>query len=230
MRKIPAAVTATLTCLVTGAAVTGCSGDGAAESRSAGQLLDDANAAMNALTSVTVDMVTRTTEAGKLSARLTTDLKDTCTFTSSGPSGSRLEQIRIDGSDYVRPNRAYLEESGRQMSGAGEQGRWVKTPVSESEPGDGLAQCTYEFASFGEVDERSGPTEVDGTPATSVEVADGEDGSFTFHIAAEGKPYILKVVHKDGERVTTTSFSAFDEPLDVRPPDQAKVLDMTGIG
>ncbi|MGA5325883.1 hypothetical protein ACPCJT_24995 [Streptomyces griseoincarnatus] len=59
-------------------------------------------------------------------------------------------------------------------------------------------------------------------------MADGEDGSFTFSIAAEGKPYILKVVYKDDERVVTTSFSAFDEPLDVRPPDPAKVLDMTG--
>ncbi|MBQ0973168.1 hypothetical protein KBZ00_18800 [Streptomyces sp. RK31] len=228
MRRLPAAVTAALACLVTAVAVTGCSDDGKAETNSADQLLDDANATMNALKSVTVDIVNRTTEDGELSTRLTTDLDDTCTFTSSGASGSRLEQIRIDGSDYVRPNRAYLEKFGKRRPGTGEQEHWIKTPASESVPGDGLAQCTYEFASFGEADEKGGPTEVDGMPATSLEVADGEDGSFTFSIAAEGKPYILKVVYKDDERVVTTSFSAFDEPLDVRPPDPAKVLDMTG--
>lgn len=229
MRRMPAAVTAALACLVAAVTVTGCSDDGAAETSSAGQLLDDANATMRALTSVTVDTVTAAAKGGEESGHLTTDLDSRCAFTSSHSSGARLEQIRVDGTDFVRPNRAYLEESGRQMSTAGEQERWIKVPASESVPGDGLAQCTYEFTSFGEVDEKGERTEVDGTPATPLKVADGEKGSFTFYIAAEGKPYILEVVYKDGERVTTTSFSAFDEPLDVRPPDQAVVLDMTGI-
>lgn len=229
MRTIPTAVTAALACLVMGVAVTGCADGGAAEPLSADQMLDDANATMRALKSVTIDTVTKVTGGDDHSGRLTTDLKGKCAFKSTSATGASLEQIRIDGTDYVRPNRTYLEESGRDMVGAGKQDRWAKTPASKSQPGDGLSQCTHEFASFGQVD-KGEPAKVNGAPAIPLKVTDEEDGSFTFYVATEGKPYILKVVYKDDEFDTTTSFSAFDEPLDVQPPDKAKVLDMSSIG
>ncbi|MGA4972470.1 hypothetical protein ACPCC5_27335 [Streptomyces pseudogriseolus] len=222
-------MTAVLACLVVGIAVTGCADGGAAEPPSADQMLDDANATMGALKSVTIHTVTKVTGGDDFSSRLTTDLKGTCAFKTTSVTGASLEQIRIDGTDYIRPNRTYLEESGRRMVGADEQDRWAKVPASKSQPGDGLAQCTREFASFGRVD-KGEPTKVNGAPAIPLKVTDEKDGSFTFYIAAEGKPYILKVVYKDDEFDTTTSFSAFDEPLDVQPPDRAKVLDMSGIG
>ncbi|GAA1433686.1 hypothetical protein GCM10009601_56750 [Streptomyces thermospinosisporus] len=228
MRTIPTTVTAVLACLLMGVTATGCTDGGPAEP-SADQLLDDANATMRALRSVTIATVTRTTGGDDLTTRLTTDLEGTCTFKASSASGAAIEQIRIDGTDYVRPNRAYLEESGRRMSRPGKQDRWIKTSADESQPGDGLSRCTHEFASFGRA-EKGEPAEVDGTPAITLKVTDDKDGTFTFYIAAEGKPYILKAVYKDARLQTTTSFSAFDKPLDVRPPDKAKVLDMTGLG
>ncbi|MFJ9544282.1 hypothetical protein ACIRPX_44755 [Streptomyces sp. NPDC101225] len=229
MRTIPTAVTAALACLVMGGAVTGCGDRSAAEPLAADQMLDDANATMRALTSVTIDTVTKATGGDDRSSHLTTDLKGKCAFESTSATGAGLEQIRIDGTDYVRPNRTYLEESGRHMGGADKQDRWVKVPVSKSQPGDGLSQCTYEFASFGQVDDGE-PAKVNGVPAIPLKVTDEKDGSFTFYVAAEGKPYILKVVYKGDEFDTTTSFSAFDGPLDVQPPDKAKVLDMSDIG
>ncbi|GHH90677.1 hypothetical protein GCM10017779_11340 [Streptomyces capillispiralis] len=36
-------------------------------------------------------------------------------------TGAGLEQVRIDETDYVRPNRTYPEESGRHMVGADRQ-------------------------------------------------------------------------------------------------------------
>ncbi|MGV9560274.1 hypothetical protein [Streptomyces sp. NPDC003522] len=229
VRTIPTAVMAVLACLVMGGAVTGCADGSGVEPLSADQMLDDANARMRALTSVTIDTVTKVTRGDDRSSRLTTDLKGKCAFKSTSATGASLEQIRIDGTDYVRPNRTYLEESGWHMVGAEKQDRWGKTSASKSQPGDGLSQCTYEFASFGQAD-KGEPTKVDGAPAIPLKVADEKDGSFTFYVATEGKPYILKVVYKDDEFQTTTSFSAFDEPLDIQPPDKTKVLDMSGIG
>ncbi len=229
MRTIPTTVTAALACLVMGVAVTGCADDSAAEPVSADQMLDDANATMRALTSVSIDAVTKVTGGDDRSSRLTTDLKGKCSFKSTSSTGASIEQIRIDGMDYVRPNRTYLEESGRHMVGADKQDRWVKTPAGKSQPGDGLSQCTHKFASFGRV-EKGQLTRVNGAPAIRLKVTDGKEGSFTFYVATKGKPYIFKVVYKDDEFDTTTSFSAFDEPLDVQPPDEAKVLDMSGIG
>jgi hypothetical protein len=219
-----------LACLV-GAAVAGCADGSAAEQTSAGQMLDDANDTMRALKSVTIDAAGKKAAGGDESVRLTTDLKDTCMARTTSAKGAVLEQIRIGKTDYVRPNRAYLEASGRKMSGAAKQNRWVKTPTSESEPGDGLAQCTQEFASFGEA-AKGESVEVDGTPAIQLVVTDDADkgGTYTFYVATEGKPYILKVVYKGAEFGNTTSYSAFDEPLAVRPPAEADTLDMSGTG
>ncbi|MFF6908372.1 hypothetical protein ACFY9Q_20845 [Streptomyces sp. NPDC012389] len=224
-------MTATLACLAMGLAATGCTGDSPSEEPSAGQLLDDANDTMRGLKSVTIETVTKVTGGDDRSSRLATDLRATCAFKATSATGAALEQIRIDGTDYVRPNRAYLEESGHDMTGKGEGKRWIKTPADTSQPGDGLSQCTHEFTTFGEVT-RGGPTEVDGTPALSLKATDekAEGGSFTFYVATEGKPYILKVVYKDDEFDNTTSFSGFDEPLDVRPPAKGEVLDTGGLG
>ncbi|MEU6274703.1 hypothetical protein ABZ871_20160 [Streptomyces populi] len=57
-----------------------------------------------------------------------------------------------------------------------------------------------------------------------------KDGTYTLYVAAEGKPYLLKVDYKGPDFHTTTTFSAFDEPLEVKPPAEDEVLDLSGIG
>jgi hypothetical protein len=56
-----------------------------------------------------------------------------------------------------------------------------------------------------------------------------KEGTYTFYVATEGRPYLLRTVHKGGGNVTTTSFSAFGEPLDVRPPASARVVDKADV-
>lgn len=64
------------------------------------------------------------------------------------------------------------------------------------------------------------PTEVNGKPAIRLVVADTDEGvTYNFYIATKGTPYILKVVYEGAEYHSITTFSAFNEPLDVRPPD-----------
>ena len=127
---------AALACLA-GAALSAC-GDGtdgtAAQERSAGQILDDANDTMSALESVTVDV----TSGEGFSMRATTDLDSRCTSSVTWGTGARLEQIRIGDTDYVRPNRTYLERwKGWGASGKDDQQRWIKVPADQAEPGDG---------------------------------------------------------------------------------------------
>ncbi|MEV6192851.1 hypothetical protein AB0M19_10645 [Streptomyces sp. NPDC051920] len=222
-------MTAALACLALGGVMAGCAADSAAKEISADQLLDDANETMRALKSVTIDTATKVTKGDDRSSRMTTGFKGVCAVRTTWASGARLEQLRINGSDYVRPNRTYIEASGQDMGGTDEQGRWIKVPASESTPGDGLSDCTYKFSSFGEVT-KGQPTTVNRTPAIMLKVTDKEykDTSFTFYVATEGKPYILKVVAEDDQFDSTTSFSAFDEPLNVQAPDKGDVLDTNG--
>ncbi|MFJ3673475.1 hypothetical protein ACIPSE_44205 [Streptomyces sp. NPDC090106] len=218
-----------LVCLLAGAAVSGSAGGGASagERLSAQELLDAANETMGELRSATVVARSTGTQAG-LATRVRTDFDDHCVRALTWEeTGAVLEQIRIGETDYVRPNRAYLEDwSGKAMTG--DPKLWSRTPASEARSSDGIIGCGWPFDSFGTA-VRRGTTELDGTEAVELTVTAKAypDDTYTFFVAAEGRPYILKVVYESAEMTTTTTFSEFDEPLDIRPPSPKRVLDGT---
>ncbi|MEV8228168.1 hypothetical protein AB0P41_19290 [Streptomyces sp. NPDC079167] len=221
----------TLTCLLTGAALAGCGGDGdEAAQKPADAMLDAANARMGELKSLTIKITNKVGD-DTVTWRMTTDLKSRCQVKNTYSRSGTLEQIRIGETDYVRPDKAYLETwSGNDLDTAG-PGKWAKVPVAEAKPGGGLSQCTRPFESFGTVT-KGESTRIDGREALGLKVTDPSDkgGTYTFYVATEGEPYLLKAVYKGGEggkQLTTTSFSDFDEPLDIQPPDSAEVLDMS---
>ncbi|QOV41325.1 hypothetical protein IM697_27815 [Streptomyces ferrugineus] len=219
----------TVACLLVGAALTGCAaGDDGAE-KSAAELLDEANDTMRALRSVTID-VSSARDSGTVTTRLRTDLKDRCTARTTWADKGSLEQIRIGGTDYVRPDETYLENwSGRPVADIRPK-QWAKVPADEAQPGDGLAACTWTFESFGTA-KKGEATRVGGRDAIALHVTDEADkeGTYTFHVATEGTPHLLKAVHQGGGNVTTTSFGAFDEPLDIRPPAAEPVVDKADV-
>ncbi|MER7315756.1 MULTISPECIES: hypothetical protein [Streptomyces] len=220
-------------CLAAGAVLSACTGSGAGEKELTDQqLLEKAHSTMDALKTVTIEGATAATAGSGFTSRQTTDLKGTCAYKVTLDKGGSLEQIRIGDTDYVRPDRAYLEQwSGKKEAGAKAQERWIKTPVDTSEPGDGLVDCTWPFSPFGTA-VKGEPTEIDGRPAVPLKVTDEEDdkGVYTFYVATKGKPYLLRVAYKGPDYRSTTTFSAFDEPLDVRPPADADVLDTSDAG
>lgn len=232
MRALPGAVTAVLASLLLGTAVTGCTSEGPGEEISAAELLDEAHETMGALRTVTIEASTTGTAGSSFSSRQTTDLKGRCTNKISWTNGGSLEQIRIGDTDYVRPDGVYLERwSGHEA--VKDQNRWIRTPVTDAQPGDGLVDCTWPFSSFGTAT-KGEPTEIQGRPAVALKVTEeagktagkGEvKGTYTFYVATEGKPYLLRVAYKGSDYRSTTTFSAFDEPLAVRAPAADDVLE-----
>lgn len=228
MRASSNVVTVVLASLLLGTAVTGCTGGGEEEELSADELLAEAHETMGALKTVTVAASSTGTVGSSISSSLTTDLKGRCTNKITWTSGGTLEQIRIDRTDYVRPDRVYLARwSGHSV--AKDQNRWIRTSADRAKPGDGLVDCTWPFTAFGTA-VKGGSTEVEGRPALALKVADeaakGETkGAYTFYVATEGRPYLLRVVYKGSDYRSTTTFSAFDEPLGVRAPAADTVLD-----
>jgi len=215
-----------LACVV----VAGCSGGGGGgDDRSGREILDEANEVMRGLTSVTVGGTTTNPEGKGFTVHMTTDLHSRCTSKVTWNwNGAALEQIRIGKTDYLRPNRAYIKWwSDKSMGGS--RNTWIKTPARKAEPREGLAACPRDFSSFGTA-KRGEPTEVDGKAAIAVIVTDKavRTGKYTFYVATEGKPYLLKVVYKGTDFHTTTTYSAFNKPLAVKPP--TKVLDTEALG
>ncbi|MDQ0753821.1 outer membrane lipoprotein-sorting protein [Streptomyces africanus] len=230
MRAMGTVTTTALACLLAGAALTGCGAGGTGEEKSAGDILDEANATMRKLNSVTVDITNRTTSGGSVTNRLVTDLDSRCRSRTTWSRGGTLEQIRLGETDYVRPDRAYLQKWKNYPGLTGEQKLWVRTPVDPAgRGGGGLASCERPFDSFGTA-RKGGSTRVEGTKAVELIVTDKADkkGTYTFYVAAEGKPYLLRTVYKSAAQHTTTSFSAFDEPLDIRAPKAGEVLRVPG--
>ncbi|MER5553824.1 hypothetical protein ABT001_19495 [Streptomyces sp. NPDC002793] len=233
MRAIYRTTAITLTSLLAGVALVGCGGgDDEPAQKSADAMLDEANTRMGELRSLTIEI---TNEVGDdtVTWQMTTDLKNRCKVRNTFSRSGTLEQIRIGETDYVRPDTDYLEAwSGNDLDAA-KPNVWAKVPVSRSKPGDGLSQCTRPFESFGKAT-KGEATHIDGREALGLKVTDPSDkeGAYTFYVATEGEPHLLKAVYKgggDGKQLTTTSFSDFDEPLDIRPPASAEVLDMSDV-
>ncbi|GAA4557325.1 lipoprotein [Streptomyces violaceochromogenes] len=225
-----ATVTTTALCLLASTALAGCGAGGTGEDRSAGDLLDEANATMRKLSSVTVDITNRTTSGGTVTSHLVTDLDGRCRSRTTWSGGGVLEQIRLGTTDYVRPDRAYLQKWKKKPGVTGEQKLWVRTPVDPDSPGgDGLTSCERPFDSFGTA-KKGGSTRVGDTRAVEIIVTDKADkeGTYIFSIAQEGEPYLLKTVYKSAAQRTTTSFSGFDEPLHLRAPKPGEVLGAGG--
>ncbi|MFE0805334.1 hypothetical protein [Streptomyces sp. NPDC058812] len=224
--KTTTTASAVLTCLLAGTLVAGCGSGGSGGNQSADDMLEDANAAMRALKSVRVDSTSTAAEGGTVSIRLVTDLDSRCTARTTMSEGGSLDQIRIGETDYVRPDRAYLQKWKGGTSVTGEQKLWIKKPVDAAQPGDGLSSCTRPFVSFGTA-KKGKTTRVGDRKAVELTVTDKEDkdGTYRFYVATQGKPYLLKAVYKGAEYDTTTNFAGFDEPLDIQPPQPTEVVD-----
>ncbi|MEU0676250.1 hypothetical protein ABZ330_25800 [Streptomyces sp. NPDC006172] len=223
---------AVVLCLLAGAVAVGCAdGAGTTDTRSADQLLGDANGTMKALTSVTIVMEITSASGGKgYSSRLMTDLKSRCRLKATWSYGPELEHIRIGETDYIHPNDAYLDMWSRGTVPAMRNKPWLKSPVSEARGADNLADCVWPFSSSGKA-MKGDPTELDDKPVIPVEVPDDEveGGHYTFYVAAEGKPYLLRVDHRDSHHRRITEFSGFNDRVDIQPPPAADVLDLSSL-
>ncbi|MGW2552218.1 hypothetical protein [Streptomyces sp. NPDC001635] len=225
-------------CLILGAAISGCSvtDDGADtrsadDTRTADQLLGDATRTMRALTSLTIDMQVGSEGKTLYSSRFTTDLKRRCTLKATwSRRGAALEQIRIGETDYIHPGGTYLEMWGRKTVPAMRQKPWLKSPVSAALGADNLVDCAWQFPSYKGAT-KGDQTELDGKPAIPVKVKDDEisGGMYTFYVATEGKPYILRIDHQEPPYLRITKFSGFNNRFAIQPPAAVDVLDLSKL-
>ncbi|MDO0910062.1 hypothetical protein QQM39_04055 [Streptomyces sp. DT2A-34] len=202
MRTIP--MTTAPACLFIAAALAGCgvgAGSGGAE-KSAAELLDEANGTMRALRSVTIDM-------------------------SNTPGDNRSGSVRRTTSARTRPV-SRTGAAGRSSASGRSSGRRCP-PTTRSRATD-WPRAPGRSSRFGTA-KKGAATRVGGREVIAVHVTDKADkeGAYTFYVATEGKPYLLRTVYKGGGNVTTTSFSAFDEALDVRPSASEQVLDKADV-
>ncbi|MFD3536342.1 hypothetical protein [Streptomyces sp. NPDC058664] len=165
------------------------------------------------------------------------DGRGDCTATMSYGSEGVAELVKIAGKDvYLRRDESLLRTQERHRSPQDLEalvdklrGRWTKPPVDGPDAPDELGICRGK-RDFTELEKgwdddsaKGAPTTVDGRKALKL-VRPGTESETTVYIAAEGPPYILKIVTKGGEVSGTTTYSHYGRPVEAKAPPAEDVV------
>ncbi|MGW7271362.1 hypothetical protein ACWGH5_12640 [Streptomyces sp. NPDC054864] len=141
-----------------------------------------------------------------------------------GGAAGTAELLVSGDTQYMKGDEAYWKKA---MGGSGKaaalKDKWVKTPNGET---GGVCDPDAMFQSKDLKDmKREKDSEVDGEKA-AVLTKSKSGKKTTFYVAAEGKPYFLKVVTSGKEDPGTMNFSDYGKPVAVKAPAPGDVMDM----
>ncbi|WP_409059554.1 hypothetical protein [Streptomyces sp. SYP-A7185] len=149
-----------------------------------------------------------------------------CKGKMDGGKGGVAELLVSGDNQYMKGDEAFWKDA---MGGSGQaatlklEDKWVKTPNAK---GEGVCDADAMFRSK-ELKKlkREKDSEVDGKKA-AVLTKDDAGKKTTFYVAAEGKPYFLKVVTSGKEDPGTMHFSDYGKTVTVKAPASSEIMDM----
>ncbi|MFF5772930.1 hypothetical protein ACFY8V_09725 [Streptomyces californicus] len=200
------------------------------------QVANKALKATNGVTSlrIAVDM---TTEDGRIKADFASSLGGDCTGTMSVAGQGGMEIVKTGGTVYTRFDEAMMRA---QMKGEPKAdveaavtmiaGKWMESKASDPDTAETVEFCDLkallkEFEANDNAAEKKGPSEVAGKPALRLVEKDGKE-TYTFDVAAEGEPYLLRVTSKGGKEPMTMNLSDFDVPVVAKKPAAKDIVDL----
>lgn len=217
--------------VVTLGAVAGCGGSDFAD-RPVGEIQDAAVKDMKALESLKMEgSITQAAGDLELAMSVNTDGQCRGTLTTAGASA---EIISTTDASYIKADEAFWANT----TGGEEQGKaimkmigdkWAKLPAGE-EGFSSICDLDELLKDLGDDKDEKKATkgdtsEVDGTEAIEIIQKDGDETTTTW-VATEGEHYILKMEKKGGDESGSFTFSEFDEPVEVKEPAPADVVDL----
>ncbi|NBM17887.1 hypothetical protein [Streptomyces sp. GC420] len=188
-------------------------------------------------------------EAEKTSADLMMDMSGNCSGKITNSDGS-FEVVKLIDQVWVRPDDAFWEKqpdsSGGEVSGsaasntaaaAALRGKYVHGPASHAFFKSVLVLCDKrqltgsvfaEPAGRNLTSTKKGTAVVDGQPVLVVSVEPEEGDASTVYVAAEGKPYPLKV-EKGGEKAETRLLSDFELTVPKKTPPEGETVPVSRL-
>ncbi|MFC8129581.1 hypothetical protein [Streptomyces sp. NPDC057302] len=141
-----------------------------------------------------------------------------------GGAGGTAELLVSGDAQYMKGDEAYWKKAmGGSDKASTLKGKWVKTP-NTGNGGVCDRDAMFQSKELKKL-EREKDSEVDGKKA-AVLTKDESGKKTTFYVAAEGKPYFLKVVTDTKEDPGTMYFSDYGKPVAVKAPAPGDVMDM----
>ncbi|MEU6677557.1 hypothetical protein [Streptomyces sp. NPDC046853] len=148
-----------------------------------------------------------------------------CEGKMDGGAGGTAEFLVSGETQYMKGDAAYWKNA---MGGSGGQtsrfeDKWVKTPNSQ---GTGVCDADAMFQSKDlKKLKREDDADVDGKKAAVLTKSESGKKT-TFYVAAEGKPYFLKVVTEDKSDPGTMYFSDYGKSVAIKAPAPDEVVDL----
>lgn len=173
-------------------------------------------------------------EDGPVSADFTTNTAGDCTGTMHIGAG-KMDILKTGSTVYTKFDEKMLREQSKGEPKADTDaavdmlaGHWLKSKATDADTKDTLEFCDLsaqlkDFETNDSAARKAGETTVDGTRALRLTEKDDE-GTYTILVAAEGKPYLLRVESK-GKEPMTMKLSGFDEPVVVEAPAAKDIVD-----
>ncbi|WP_267245953.1 hypothetical protein [Streptomyces sp. PR69] len=159
-------------------------------------------------------------------------------------SGGAGADVRVVGSAaYVKGDEKYYQQLGEEDDTSAEEaagmaellkGRWIKVPEDEGDPDGMSAMCDVdthlELADRSKTGLAKGEdADVDGKKAAVLTKKSGGE-TFTYYVAKDSEPYLLKFTSEGGKEPESVQFSDFNASLTVEAPPAGEVLDPAKLG
>ncbi|MET9483268.1 hypothetical protein [Streptomyces sp. NPDC006638] len=202
------------------------------------EVLDRAFAATRAATSLTLKADMPDPE-GRVAVDVALDKKGDCAGTMSMNGQGTVTLTKTGQTVYMKYDEELLRSQGKGQPKAEVDAavdmladRWIKADAKEPDAKDLVGFCDLDelLSAFegGDSVARKGPAStVDGQPALTLTETDGSS-DYTVHVAAAGKPYLLKIVWT-GKEEGTMAFSEFDRPVAAQVPADKDVVDLANL-
>ncbi|GHH55852.1 hypothetical protein [Streptomyces candidus] len=166
------------------------------------------------------------------------DTKGSCRGTNT-LQDAKAEMRRIGPDTYIKGNAAYWTATLKQQGGGAKaqkqvaafKDKWVKLPAAEAKAAQtGCDKDALLAAMDNDKSERQGmtrgkDTQIQGKNTAVLQKKTAKGETLTLYVATEGDPYILKLDEKGTKGTTTTSFSDYNNPVDVTAPPAGEVVD-----
>ncbi|MFH8488504.1 hypothetical protein [Streptomyces longisporoflavus] len=147
-----------------------------------------------------------------------------CEGKMDGGAGGTAEFLVSGETQYMKGDAAYWKNA---LGGSGQTSRfedkWVKTPNGQS-AGVCDADAMFQTKDLKKL-KREDDADVDGKK-TAVLTKSESGKKTTFYVAAEGKPYFLKVVTDDKADPGTMNFSDYGKSVAIKAPAPDEVVDL----
>jgi hypothetical protein len=176
------------------------------------------------------------------------DKKNECAGTLGMGGKGRADLIKTGDTVYLKYDETFLREQSKGEAKADVDaavdmlaGKWTKMSAKGSDAKDIAGFCDLDTVLGGAEDvgsggsgggsaegTRAGTATIDGQKAAVLKVKDGKD-RYTMYVAAEGKPYLLRLDSTSADDPGSVVFSDFDQPVPASKPT-GKIVDLDALG